>query len=395
LAERFDVSIAKVGKLDKRNRLTVNATPTRAGIFTYFEHDGNGGVKKVKELRHPDDVFSRETMDSLKAIPYTTQSNHVSLMTPENVRERTYGTTLSNVERKDDHTAVSIKINDGKEIKAVHVQNNESLELSCGYDCDIVRESGEYNGERYDQRQTNIIYDHVARVEKARGGESCRIRLDSADSAICGIEAERLDNSGNQKPSQSGDKMTEKIKVTVIEKELPERVSGDSFRLDALAVTIGEDQKDLIKSIENREGKLFGEIQRLQTDSTKSQVKLDAQEKEINELKKQIENTIPAEKFDSEMGKRLKTWDLAKEYKVNDYQGMNIKDLNVTIAKESKMFNEDRMDDEQYVNFCIEHLQTEQAKNVSRSRQNLDRHQNQKFDMDDGDLNKPSRLEVS
>jgi hypothetical protein len=391
LAERFDITTATVGKLDKRKRLIVNATPTRAGIFDYYVPDGMGGVKKVRELRHPDDVFSRETMDSLKAIPYTTQVNHVSLMTPENVRERTYGVTMSNVERKDNHASVDIKINDGKEIKAV--QNKESLELSCGYDCDIVVVPGEYNGERYDQKQINIVYDHVARVEKARGGESCRIRLDSADSAICGIEAERLD-SGNLETSQSGEDMTEKIKVTVIQGKLPERESGE-FRLDALAVEVGEDQKGLIESIENREGKLFGEIQRLQNEGTKSQVKLDAQDKKIKDLEKQVENTIPAEKFDAEMDKRLASWDLAKQYKVKNYKTMPQKELNVAIAKESKMFNEERMDDEQYVNFCVEHLQTEQAKNVSRSRQNLDNHLSQKFDMGDDDMYEPSELEMA
>jgi hypothetical protein len=387
LAERFDITMATVGKLDKRKRLIVNATPTRAGIFDYYVPDGMGSVKKVRELRHPDEVFSRETMDSLKAIPYTTQANHVSLMTPENVRERTYGVTMSNVARKDNHASVDIKINDGKEIKAV--QNKESLELSCGYDCDIVVEPGEYNGERYDQRQINIVYDHVARVEKARGGESCRIRLDSADSAICGVAAERLD-SGNLETSQSGEDMTEKIKVTVIQKELPERESAD-FRLDALPVEIDEGQKDLIKSIEDREGKLFGEIQRLQKLSTKNQVKLDAQDKEIDELKKKVENTIPAEKFDSEMDKRLASWDLAKEYKLKDYKKMAPSDLNVAIAKASKMFNEEKMDDAQYVNFCVEHLQTEHGKNVARSRQNLENHQ--KFDSFYDDVSEPSALE--
>ena len=375
--------------MDKRGRLIVESTPTRSGIFTYHESDGQGGIKQVKELRHPDDVFSSETLDSLNGIPYTTQSNHVSLMTPGDTRNKTYGYTLSGAKRVDDHAHVEIKINDEKEIKAV--TSGQSLELSNGYVCDIDKTPGEYNGERYDQRQINIIYDHVARVEKARGGDSCRIRLDS-ESAICGITAERLDSGENSHTEE----------IMTIEKELPARASGN-FRLDADTVSIPKENVGVVDKMKSREGKIFAELESVSgalaksdLGNTEKQVKLDAQGKEIDELKKQIENTIPAEKFDAEMESRLATWDLAKEYKIADYKTKTVGDLKVEIARESKMFNDERMDDAQYVGFCIEHLQTEQAKNTSRSRQNLEDHKSHKFDsFGEDDLSKPSRMEAS
>lgn len=391
MTARFDVSITKKWRLDKRNRLIVDSTPTRSGIFTYFESDGQGGVKKVNELRHPDEVFSRDTLDSLNGVPYTTQSNHVSLMTTEDTTGKTFGFTLSGAKRTDDHSDVKLKVHDKKEIDSI--MGGKSLELSCGYECDIVKEAGEYNGERYDQRQTNIVYDHVARVEKARGGESCRIRLDS-ESAICGIEAERLDHSGD-KHSHKEENMTVEVKKEVIlEKDLPARVSAD-FRLDADSVKVPQEHVAHVTTMLGREEKLFTELEKVNSANTEKQVKLDAQGKELEGLKKQIENTIPTEKFDSEMEKRLATWDLAKEHKIKDFKTMPAKDLNVEIAKSSKLFNEERMDDEQYVNFCIEHLQTEQAKNVSRSRKNLETHQSQKFDAFEDDISKPSALEMA
>ncbi len=373
--------------MDKRNRLIVEATPTRAGIFTYYEPDGQGGVKKVRELRHPDDVFSRETMDSLEVIPYTTQANHVSLMTPEDVTGKTYGTTMSGAKRVDDHADIKIKINDGKEIKAI--MGGKSLELSNGYECDIVKESGEYNGERYDQRQTNIVYDHVARVEKARGGDSCRIRLDSQN-AISGIEAERLDHGDN---SHIEEKMTEKAKQVILQKDLPARASGD-FRLDADSVEIPQEQASLITNMLGREQKLFSALEKSNSENTAQQVKLDVSDKKVQDLEKRVENSVPAERMDAAIQERLDIWDLAKDYGIKDFKGMSVKDLKKKVVEESKIFNTEKLDSEEYVNFACEHLADEHTKNISRSRKNLEN--SPKFDaVYEKDSSKPSRLEVS
>lgn len=363
MASRFDISTTTKWNLDKRGRLIVEATPTRSGVFTYFRSDGS----KVRELRHPDEVFSKETMDSLEVIPYTTQKNHTSLMTPENVRERTYGSTMSGAKRVDNLAKINIKIADGKEIKAV--TGGESLELSNGYTCDVVTESGTFDGEDYDVKQTNIIYDHVARVEKARGGEGCRIRLDSADSAICGIEAERLDSSGETKNHSQGETMSEKTKV-IHQRELPMRESG-KFRLDAQEIKIDEDQKEIIDTFVARENKLFTALKESNSENTKNSVKLDSLEKENKELIKKAENSIPSEKMDQEIDKRLGIYDLAKSLGIKDYKKLSPSELDKTVIEKSGIFDAPRMDSEEWVGFAIDHLHTDHIQKVLKSRSNL------------------------
>jgi len=45
------------------------------------------------------------------------------------------------------------------------------IEWSCGYELDLIKEEGIWNGvEPYDSRQTNIIYNHLALVDEARAG---------------------------------------------------------------------------------------------------------------------------------------------------------------------------------------------------------------------------------
>lgn len=382
MAERFDITTTKKWKMDGRKRLIVESTPTRSGVFTYFDNTG----KMVKELRHPDDVFSRETMDSLKGIIYTTQKNHVSLMNPDTVRERTYGFTLQNAERVDNHSKIDIKINDGSEIKAI--MGGKSLELSNGYTCDVIPEAGEFEGEKYDARQKNIVYDHVARVEKARGGESCRIRLDS-ESAISGIEAERLDSGNNQ---STGETMAEKTAV-LIQREIPKRESGENFRLDSFSVKIDDSQGGTIDKFMDREDKLVAELNRINSLGIERKANFDAAQSKIKELEKDLENAVPSGEVESRLDAKLNLWDLAEFYGLKDYKSQSDKDLSTNIIKTSKRFDEDDIENAEYRKFCIKNLSKDSSKKSHKSRENLALHQGFKLDNSDDDLHGESELE--
>lgn len=386
MASRFDVTTTKKWKMDStKKRLIVEATPTRSGIFLYRNDQG----ETVRELRHPDEVFSDKTMESLNGIIYTTQKNHVSLMTPENVRERTYGFTLQNAKRVDNHSQIDIKVTDGSEIKAI--MGGESLELSNGYSCDVIQESGTFEGEKYDAKQTNIIYDHVARVEKARGGESCRIRLDS-DCAISGIEAGRLDSGNNQ---STGEEMTEKIKV--IQKELPLRESGE-FRLDAQEINFDEAQKGVIDTFSDREGKLFSALQVANTSLTEQSVKMDAMKSENETLVKNSEGSFSKEHFDSELQAFVGLHKIGESLKVKDYAKLSPSELGKAVCKASGMYNSEKLDsDPKYLKYSVIHIQEDHTQKVLKSRQNLDNSGSfdTHFDTADNDLAGESELEMA
>lgn len=361
MANRFDVSSTKKWSLDKRGRLIVEATPTRAGIFTYYERTDSGKIQQVKELRHPDDVFSNETMESLNTIPYTVQSNHTSLFTTKDATGKTYGYTMSNAKRVDGDLAhVKIKVHDQSEIDAI--TGGQSLELSNGYTCDIDKTPGSYKGQRYDQRQINIIYDHVARVENARGGESCRIRLDSNESAISGIEAERIDSDDVSGKPDNEDKIMSKIK------QLAE-VKIKDFRLDSDEIEFPADQEGVVNQLLKREDSYknalqsaFDRLDASDKEATKYQAKVDTLTNENKELKKQVEDSIPSEKLDSFVEERSGLISMSKEYDIEVKRDMSNREIKRNIVAKVGKCNKERLDEESYLDAAFDQIDHEYEK---------------------------------
>jgi len=377
MADRFDFFTVNAPKRDTNDFLIVDSTPTKAGIFTYFEPDGLGGIKQVKELRHPDEVFRSDTLSTLNEIPYTTQENHVSLFTTKDAARKTFGFTLSDAERVDDMARVSIKVLDEKEIN--EIENKKNIELSCGYRCDTngpesFKYGGVWNGEKYDREQTNIRYNHVARVVKARGGESCRIRLDS-ESAICGIEADRIDSISDNTNGESI--------MKTIEMPLPEVAVGD-FRLDANSIEFPAEQKGIVDQLRSRENSLVSALKANQekldakeTDSTKMQARLDTLEKENEDLQKAINDSVPKEGIKDaarEYGKLLK---IAEEVKLDmdEVDKMSNHEIKKRVCIKAEAVNDvAKLDNEDYCNAVFDTLDLKFEKKKAASKENLDNH---------------------
>lgn len=387
MANRFDISTTKTWKLDDNDNLVADITPTRAGIFIY--HDGKGGT--VRELRHPDDVFSKETLDSLNHVPYSVQKNHIRLFTPKDTTGKAYGVTLDGAIRNDNNeTASKVKIWDESEIEAVF--SGGSLELSCGYKCDYYKEpdgsvtSGIWEGQHYDARQRNIKYNHVCRVEKARGGETCRIHLDS-DSAISGVDAERLGKTSQQEKA-----MAEKIKVFT----LSEIESGD-MHLDALDIEIDESKSPMIEKVIAREGSLLKHIQKLDSDMAEKEVAMAALKTENASLVKVSEGSISKEKLDQEVQKVVDLNTLCVKFGVEKFEDMTIAQKTDAAIEKSGLFGDMKFDSDDKKSFAIEHMSTEHAHKVFKSKENLDNSGKTKLDLmyEEDSVEKPSALEIA
>ena len=141
---------------------------TRAGIFKYRNKDG----KWTSEFRSGDEVFTTDSLNSLRGIPIT--DGHRGLITKDN-SSGIIGTVLSPGEKSDDDVTADIIIHNTNQL-------NSKRELSLGYTCDLEATPGVWNGERYDAIQKNIKYNHLAVVTKGRAGNA-RLRLDHSDDA--------------------------------------------------------------------------------------------------------------------------------------------------------------------------------------------------------------------
>jgi uncharacterized protein len=162
--------------------IKANAIVTRTGVFLYKNPDGT--IRK--ELRHPDEVFKVDSLDSMKMIPVTNGHPQERLVTAENAKRLAIGYTGETITQDGEYVLSNLLITDLASVKDVTDRNRR--ELSLGYTVDLIPEEGSYNDQPYNFRQTNIKYNHLSIVDNARAGSEARIALDSFDAEEILIE---------------------------------------------------------------------------------------------------------------------------------------------------------------------------------------------------------------
>lgn len=153
---------------------------TGCGVFPYrnVADDGSWDGTWRQELRHPDHVHAKESLDSLRMLP--AQIEHVAMLGPENIDSLKVGHLGENYQIGDDGIVrIPIRIDSPRGLSAI---DSGKKELSMGYDLDLLPApaGASYMGKPYTHIQTNIRYNHIAITDKARLGP--QMRLDSADS---------------------------------------------------------------------------------------------------------------------------------------------------------------------------------------------------------------------
>jgi uncharacterized protein len=220
-------------RIDKRGFVDVPAFVTRTGVLTYRRADGT----VIRELRHPDEVFAAESLDTLRGAPVTVghPGGGLEWVDPANAHTHEVG-VVSEGRREGNFVDARLSVRRADAIGKI--QSKELVEVSAAYDSDVVVEAGEYNGEKYDQRQTNITYNHVALLPpgKGRAGPDVRMRADSADAVLVSegvtapsqaepASADLKKDSGAPAPV-GGTMTTRKLRVDGVEYELPETAAG-------------------------------------------------------------------------------------------------------------------------------------------------------------------------
>jgi hypothetical protein len=228
-------------RLDKLDKVSVYkcedgsykgvAFVTRSGVFNYTTSDG----KKRKELRHFEDVFSNDSLQSLKMIPIT-KFHPDKLVTPDNIKNCLIGYTGENYEIDSNRVSIPININTKEGIQAI--ENDGLVELSCGYELDIENIPGIFDGVNYDVRQRNIKYNHLSLVSEARLGNDLKLNLDSKDAVMF------TDNNNNNN-SIKGDFKMPKLKIDGIEYEAAQEVINSLEKANKTSNDLTENVKTL------------------------------------------------------------------------------------------------------------------------------------------------------
>lgn len=144
---------------------------TTCGIFEYKNGDGS----TRRELRLPENVFDKKSLESYKGKPIII-THDAGEVDKENVRREQIGTIMSEGYRDGDSVRCEIIIHDTNALKSCGLK-----ELSLGYSLDTDDTPGVYQGEKYDCIQKNIEINHLALVGEARAGETARLNIDGKD----------------------------------------------------------------------------------------------------------------------------------------------------------------------------------------------------------------------
>lgn len=256
--------------------LTGRAIVTNIGVFTYRDADGTTHT----EARLPEEVFARDSLETLKLKPVT-NDHPKELVTTENVKKLQVGSLGSNPSSTAQlrnyegwtpedqltdglHVAIDMTINDPGAIEDVL---NGKRELSCGYNCDLemAPEGFTFLGMPVNFIQRNIRYNHVAIVDAARAGSNASLRLDSGDAVQV-----RNDKVKEASMPDNLKKITLDGVEFQAEPQVLQALSQATQRADAAEKSVA-DSKAQLSSLE------------AERDSLKE--KLDAKEKELEEAK--------------------------------------------------------------------------------------------------------------
>lgn len=210
--KRFDVGeITSLQETDE-GFMRGLARVTRTGVFYYRNADGT----TRRELRHPDDVFNLDSLNSMKLIPITNLHPENRLVTADTAKQLSIGYTGESFIPDGKFVMMPIVITDREGIEAV---KNGREELSLGYEVELDEMPGTYDGIEYDFRQRNIKYNHLAIVDKGRAGPDVRLNTDEAE------QISDHDNSDDKQSSQPRSKTMPKLRLdNGCEYEVPQEV---------------------------------------------------------------------------------------------------------------------------------------------------------------------------
>ena len=169
------ISVGEI-KQTKEGYLVATARVARTGVQEYYAAElGDIAVQAgfkpddiVRVYRSPDQVFSRDTLNSLPRVPVTV--GHP----PENVNADNWakyavGEVGDMVAKEGEWIVVNPMI---KDVKGIEAAKTTHKEISMGYNANIVKAR---DGIDADFEMTDIRMNHLALVPKGRAGSQARI----------------------------------------------------------------------------------------------------------------------------------------------------------------------------------------------------------------------------
>lgn len=142
----------------------------KAGVFEYLGKEISDELQdgEIYKVYRPWEELEKSAKD-FEGMPVKFGHEWVQ---PEK-RDIKIGAVSGEVKLEEPYLIADIKIYDKDAIE--EITNKGIVDLSPGYRAHYKQESGEYNGEKYEFKQEDIKYNHLAVVENGRSGKEVRI----------------------------------------------------------------------------------------------------------------------------------------------------------------------------------------------------------------------------
>ena len=251
--DRIDIK-GQVKKTDE-GYLLASAPIARIGIYTYHLKDGT----TRKELVDAETLSNVDSNNSLKLKPVTNNHPLERMVNSGNSKLRTVGSVGETIENKDGFLMANFIITDSDTVEAI---NKGRKQLSPGYKVQLEMTPGTFNGEHYDAIQRKRIYNHLAIVDNARGGDQLRLNIDHVDSDD-GI----VQDIFNQKKNK-------------------ESRSMETYKIDGLPYEAAPEVVNHISKLTKNIDDLGKSLKDEKANTSKLEARADAAEEKVKELEK-------------------------------------------------------------------------------------------------------------
>ena len=249
--------------------LTARSIITSIGVFPYRQPDGS--IRR--ELRLPEEVFSKETLDSFNGLPiYVGHRMGKDGLEKDQAKRDEWAVGIARNPVGDNvYVASDIQITKEDGINAV---KSGIRSFSVGYTCDVESESGVWGGMAFDAIQRKIRGDHLALCGVGRAGDVAVLRMDSAEMVVEEKAAVAVENKDTKKEDRMAENM-KTIQLDSVDYQAEEAVisayKSEKARADSLVDELATKQKS---------------ISTLEAERDSAKEKLDALEAKVADLEK-------------------------------------------------------------------------------------------------------------
>lgn len=274
----------------------------RTGVQTYNRRElGLQGDGTINVYRPPEAVFNRSSLSTFGGKPVT-MGHPKEAVSSENWRDLAVGQVGEEVVRDGESVRVQIALMDAAAIQAV---KGGTREISMGYQTPLELKDGTApDGTPYQAVQTGPIrINHLAIVDRARGGSELRINLGDED------WVSPIDDAYKPSQPQKGLQSREGKPQTANDNEPEDTQNMNRIVIDGFTIEVNDQAREAIVKLQKQLADAQKDLDEKDTELAEKDVELEKTKEERDKAKKAVPT---GDALDLLVAERTKVTDAAR-----------------------------------------------------------------------------------